>query len=204
MLKVLITLRRINYFLLALSGLLLFGLLATTAFVADITIENRAGEEMTVTPLGAIRGSEQPDARFGLPTVVAESFPFPSARSGGYRLAPGESVKILYDMDDIQFTDIVVERQNGDALQLVTSPAPHGSSYTGPQLDHYVIDDLSRLPPASAAAREAAERVKPSGIGGVLVFAAVLVVPWLIHGGLTYLIRRSRPAQAASAHERAA
>jgi len=198
MLKLLIALQRLNYFPLAFSGMLLFGLLTTTAFVGDITIENRSAEEIAVTPLGAIRGSEQPDARYGLPIVVAELFPFPSARNGDYRLAPGESVTILYDWDDIQFTDVVVENTRGDAFQLVVGSLAQGLAYTRPDQDCYVIEDLSRLPPASATAREAAAKAKPSGIGVVLILAAVLVVPWLIHGGLTYVIPRRRPTPLAS------
>ncbi len=130
--------RNLNYLLVALSGLITIGLGMT--FYSDFTIENKTTGHITVTPVGTV-GHEGHKAL--LP--VKALFIFPAFQSGDFRLAPGESARIWYDMDDINFSEIVIDDGAGKHYQLVTDPSPTTNQYHGPLQRQIVIDDLSKL-----------------------------------------------------------
>ena len=72
-------------------------------------MENHTGQTLLITPVGTIGdGYKAP-----LPTLMLAMPALPALRAGRYRLGPGESVTILYDMDDIHFSEIVIEDNRG-------------------------------------------------------------------------------------------
>lgn len=174
-----------TYPFLYLSMLLLGGLCVGGAFVTDFTIENRTDTAIVVTPVGTIgEGRRAP-----LPVVMLAFPQFPALRSGGYRLAPGESIRIQYDMDDINFSEIVVAAEPDRLLQLVTDPTPTAIQYHGPLQPHYSIDDLAQLEPVPLPVQKAAQAADRQWV----VFCrinALLFGPWLMYATVLWLSRR--------------
>ncbi len=166
--------------------LLFLGMGFGAAFVTDFTVENRTGVAIVVTPVGTVgtAGSRAP-----LPVKMLAFPPLPALRSGGYRLAPGESVTIQYDMDDINFSEIVVTAEPGRTLQLVTDPAPTANQYHGPKQRHYVVDDLAQLEPAPLPVQEAAQATDRQWVVACVVFS-LLFGPWLVYAIIAWLSRR--------------
>ncbi|HPU33641.1 MAG TPA: hypothetical protein PK184_13175 [Phycisphaerae bacterium] len=168
---------------------MLFGI----AFVADFTVENRTGHSICVTPVGTIglegRSVGKEGVKAPLPTVLFTLLPLPAGKAGGFRLAPGESVTILYDMDDINFSEIVVEDGQSRQYQLVVNPNPATNQYHAPRQRHFVIDDLTRLaqvaPDVSVAARRAQGYQSRA-----LIMDALLIGPWLAYAGIRFGLAR--------------
>ena len=63
-------------------------------------------------------------------------------------MIPGASVKITYDWDDINFSEILVETRSGSFKQLVVDPEPDSGQFHAPDYDTFVIPGLSQLPDA--------------------------------------------------------
>lgn len=177
-----------TYPFLALSLLLLLGMAFGAAFVTDFTVENRTGDTIVVTPVGTVG----PDGRRVPLPVKMLAWPSVSAfRSGGYRLAPGACVRIQYDMDDINFSEIVVAAaaEPRRTLQLVTNPNPTTNQYRGPMQPCYVIDDLTGLeaaPPAMQAAARAADRQWVIAV----VELSLVLGPWVAYAIISRMARR--------------
>lgn len=168
----------IPYPFLALSVLLWMGTIFSVAFITDFTIENQTGETITVTPVGAVG---QLGNRWPLPIVMFEFPSLPSLHRGGYRLEPNESVTVKYDMDDINFSELVIEDKQGRFLQMVIDPNPTINQYHGPLQREYVIGNLAQLPQATPAAIRAAGRAKQQHLGSI-VLLSLMFGPWLVLG----------------------
>lgn len=129
----------LTYPFLALSMLLIAGMGFGAAFIADFIIENRTTQTVSVTPIGTV-GKE--GTKWPLPTMMFKFPPLSALRAGGFSLAPGESITVLYDMDDINFSEIVVEDGQSQQYQLVVNPNPTTNQYHAPRQRRFVIDDL--------------------------------------------------------------
>jgi hypothetical protein len=180
-----------TYPCLGLSMLLLVGLSFGLAFVSDFTVENRTDVTIVVTPVGTVGPA---GIRAQLPVQMSALPLLPALRRSGYRLTPGESVTILYDMDDINFSEIVVTAGPGRTLQLVTDPTPTANQYHGPRQRHYVIDDLARLEPAPLPVQEAAQAADRQWVVACVV-SSLLFGPWLVYAILAWLSRRWKSRQ---------
>src|SRR5262249_19339689 len=66
------------------------------------------------------------------------------------RIEPGGSTWIIYDWDDINFSEIVVRDAEGEYRQLVVDPDPPKRAYYRNKQDRYVIEDWESLPLAAA------------------------------------------------------
>jgi hypothetical protein len=183
--KVLRLLKYATYPFLGLSLLLFAGMTFGAAYVTDFTVENRTDKAITVTPVGTFGAGN----RAPLPVKMLAFPPLPALRGGGFRLAPGESVRIPYDMDDINFSEIVVAAEPGPPLQLVTDPDPTANQYHGPLQRCYVIDDLARLEPAPPPVLEASRAADRQCVVAC-VMCSVLFGPWLVYALLAWLSRR--------------
>src|SRR5688572_1111628 len=85
-------------------------------FITDIHITNALGEAITVTPVGAV-GRE--GHRAGLPIFRSRSPAIASDVHGGFVIQPGQTIEVLYDWDDINLSELVIEFADGTARQLV-------------------------------------------------------------------------------------
>ncbi|MCK4871903.1 MAG: hypothetical protein KAS72_04170 [Phycisphaerales bacterium] len=160
-------------------------------FITDITIANRTEETIKVTPIGAT-GREA--KRQPLPIYATRAPATCSRQLGGFIVEPGEATVILYDWDDVNFSEIVVETESGDLFQLMVDPTPEKNQYHAPTVKSFVISDLGALSPISAEVLPAYEEAKDefslwrsyySLMWPILVLAAV---PWSVF--IFLLVRR--------------
>ncbi len=170
-----------------LSGLLMVVTLHSLAFMVDLTIENQMNEILLVTPIGTV-GKE--GGRHLLPVSMTGSINFPARQSSRFRLVPGESVSISYDMDDINFSEIVVENQQGEARQLVVDPTPTQNQYHGPAQPSFSINDWNELELLSDAVK--AVPLEPHPYQLVCRFLVFIVSPWILLGLLKVISRRQK------------
>lgn len=181
----------LTYPFLLFSGIILLGSLQ--ALVADFTIENRSGETIWVTPIGSV-GPE--GHRCQLPVVMSGYFSFPSFSPGRYRLDPDESVTVKYDMDDINFSEIVIQDNKGQIFQLVTNPNPTIKRYLGPLQEVYIIDSLENLRKANQDIRIAA--IPSNGQRNWSVLLSILIIgPWIVYLVLSWVRRWVDPREKA-------
>jgi hypothetical protein len=109
--------------------------------------------------------------------------PLPAFRAGGFALADGDAVTIRYDMDDINFSEIIVTDDRNRQLQLITDPTPTTNQYHRPLQQSYVVgrpDELAPATPDVLAAAKRAQRGRP----GSVVINTLLFAPWLLYAGL--------------------
>jgi hypothetical protein len=187
----------LNTVLLVLSGLMMAGMIFGSAFVVDFVVENQTAETVWITPIGAV-GDE--GFRVPLPIQLTRTpLALPAFRYGDFRLLPGESVRILYDFDDVNFSEVVIRDSQGRWTQLIADPNPTVNRYHAPLQKRFVITDHPRLDEATQAAREAVARThaRSSRSGVIYLF---LFGPWVLCGlrEATIRWRGEVPAQAAT------
>lgn len=175
-----------TYPFLLLPGIFISGTFMVTAFVVPLTIRNDTHQLIFVTPIGT---TETRQLKTGLPIVLTAYVPIPAGRMGAFPLPPGESVTVKYDMDDVNFSEIVVEGPDGVWRQLVTDPNPPVGYCYPPSEDLYSIDDLSGLEPVPPAVQFAADQAIQAR-HGTWAFLAFVVSPWLLHWILQSFRRR--------------
>ena len=150
------------------------------AFITEFTIENRSGETVHITPVGTV-GME---GHKGLLPQFVSAFPaIPAKKESNLIVADRQSIRILYDWDDINFSEIAIRDEAGKWYQLVTDPEPTKDQYHPPHAKHYEIGKLAELPPATRDVIKAAQAWPSSAwilgfaVAGVLV---PVVLIWTI------------------------
>jgi hypothetical protein len=168
-----------------ISVLLVSALGFGAVFVVSFTVENRTGQVISITPVGTV-GKE--GVKWPLP-VKLFAFPLAALRQGGFRLADGESMTIRYDMDDINFSEIVIADEHGRQFQLITDPDPTADQYHGPVQRHYMISELAILEPVSPPVQAAASRAAQRDARLLTVELTLLIGPWVVYAGLKRALR---------------
>tara|TARA_R110002111_G_scaffold185031_1_gene250880 strand:+ start:960 stop:1463 length:504 start_codon:yes stop_codon:yes gene_type:complete len=143
------------------------------AFLATFTVENGLEQSIRVTPVGTVglNGSRHP-----LPVSHFFVVAIPSTVRGGYELQPNETVTITYDMDDINFSEIIVEDGSGAIGQLVVNANPTANQYHAPRTNHFVVQKDS-LVPIPASVLNAAKRARQKSQAAT-VLVSMLMIPW--------------------------
>ena len=175
-----------TYPLVAVSLFTFMGLSFGSAFVAEFTVENQTGQTIAVTPVGTVgeRGDRHP-----LPVYMWAFPPIESPQRGGFEIPPGESLDIVYDMDDINFSELVVFDHDGERGQLIVEPEPTRNQYHAPSQTRFVISDLDSLGLIADPVRNAARAaLVPTSAPWVML--CVLLGPWLAFFTLSWMNRR--------------
>lgn len=156
------------------------------AFVTSFRIENKTAETIYVTPIGTIgrEGYKRP-----LPVKLLPFPAVPAFRAGDFQLLPGENVKIYYDWDDINFSEIMVEDKHGRQFQQVTDQAPTANQYHSPRQEAYAIESLATLEQALPTVAAAALQARRSWIGATVEWA-ILICPWIAYYFLKRILGR--------------
>lgn len=172
-----------TYPFLALSCLVLFGLSFGMIFITEFSIENRTDELLLVTPVGTVgkQGLRRP-----LPILLKVPLPIRAAKSGGFVIASTETTTLWYDMDDINFSEIVVQNSEGQQRQIVVNPKPTERQYHAPKQRHYVIDNFEKLSEVPVNIREAATAAQVP-INYPYIILTLIIVPWFVYFGLAWL-----------------
>lgn len=184
--RLLRVLQILTYPFLILSFGLLSGMGFGAVFITGFTVENRSGQTLDITPVGT---KHRNGIKTSLPVTMAVFPHLPALRAGDFRLEHGESIMIHYDMDDVNFSEIVVEDEQGRQYQLVTDPNPTENQYHGPLQNHYIIEDLRQLAPVKQKVKEAAEGIWAAQAVS-LIFLLLLVGPWIVHVIIHFLSAR--------------
>lgn len=176
--------------LVVLSVLLAAGLFMTTAFVVQFSVVNRTSEPILVTPVGSVgrMGHRNPLPIQTDLTVLH----MPSRQVGGFLVKHRSSILLRYDMDDINFSELVIEDGTGNTYQLVVNQEPTKNRYQAPAKTQFVIDSLADLSPVAPEVHQAYLAAQAPDSSSVLLLAFI-VVPWsllFILLRLQHLLRR--------------
>ena len=133
----------IDYYPCVLFGVFLWiSAVMPLAFLTDCSFTNKTEQVLWITPIGTVgvQGS-----RHLLP-LYRTSFPFlMKSKLGFFRVPPGETFRFTYDMDDINFSELVVEDNSGQTRQIVANANPTAFQYIAPKETDYVLDDFDAL-----------------------------------------------------------
>ena len=147
----------------------------TTAleFTADLHITNATGEVRWVTPIGAVGKQGTRSPLFHVREAPHEW----SSQLGGFEVLPGATLTLLYDWDDINLAEIVIENAENALGQLVADPQPTQGQYRPPTPNTFVISDFAALTPVSPNTLQAfLEAKEPPSI---FPRAWLLLWPWV-------------------------
>lgn len=114
-------------------------------FVTTFEVENRTQEPIWVTPVGTYH----PGERNVLPQFACPIPAIPAFRWRDLHIGAGETRRIHYDWDDINFSELVVRDGKGVLRTLVVDANPPANSYAPNQEKSYLVGDLSDLPLAA-------------------------------------------------------
>jgi hypothetical protein len=111
-------------------------------FITNFKVENQSGQDIWFTPIGT-RGAE---AQKGLMPIYLTAIPaLPAVRIGNYYLKDGDTKKIKYDWDDVNFSEILIKAKNGQFYELIVDLEPTDNQYHPPKSKHFVIPELNTL-----------------------------------------------------------
>lgn len=132
---------------LLLSGLFWFDAFVPMAFLTSCSVTNHSDSEIVFTPVGTVG----PDgARCPLP-LYQTFYPFlMKSRLGHFAVSPGGTYEFCYDMDDINFSEVVIKDGSGTVGQLVVNPVPTANQYIVPGVTHVTFNNSAQLSPVTS------------------------------------------------------
>lgn len=147
------------------------------AFLTSFKVENRSGEDVRITPIGTIgakgRKAQLPVFAFAFPAI-------PAIKTGDFHLKNGDTLKVLYDWDDINFSEIAIESKRGQFYQLTIDSDPTENRYHSPETKHFIIPTLDTLPTIQPKVHEAATQRGRDWTYHIILLGAIvsLVIYW--------------------------
>ena len=132
------------YLALLIACLIWLTVLHPIAFTTKCSVTNKTSATLTITPVGTVG----PEGQRTPLTLYRTSFPFfIKLKHGDFEIEPEETFRFDYDMDDINFSEIVVKNSTGEMRQIVSNPNPTENHYVAPEITDFEIDDFDTLPP---------------------------------------------------------
>lgn len=128
------------------------------AFNSEFEVENRTSGPIWITPIGTTNQG----SKAVLLQYTGRRLAIPSLHSTDLEVVPGRRVRIHYDWDDINFSDILVRDLAGNESVFVVDAAPPTRGYFQNQQPLYVIQtaELSPAPPQIVTARDRSGRYR--------------------------------------------
>jgi len=150
------------------------------AFLVEFQVVNESDETIYITPIGAVRTVQRP--RHVLLRASPRLPGTPALRQGDIRLDPGESLRIIYDMDDVAASEIAVRNAQGEYRQLVISDRQKRLTLDEETPEYTIrsFDGLSKVAPEVLAVAKEASRSNRR----VWFWMTLLIVPGFIPVGL--------------------
>ena len=157
-----------------------------TVFMTDFVVQNTSGEPLRLW----VAGQHEAGSLHLLP-LFATAFPaLPSLRTGGFRLADQRAARIIYDWDDINFSVVVVQRDNGELRAIDVDTQRRGERCCQPRAaSTYAIPRVDGLRSASPA--EVAVLTEDGAYGFRL--ASAFALPLVPVGFFWWFRRLGRP-----------
>jgi hypothetical protein len=150
------------------------------AFLVEFQVVNESDETIHITPIGAVRTVQRP--RHVLFRASPRLPGTPALRQGDIRLDPGESLRIIYDADDVAASEIAVRNAQGEYRQLLIRDRQKRltSDEETPEYTITSFDRLSKMAPEVLAVAKEAGRSNRR----VWFWMALWIVPGFIPIGL--------------------
>jgi hypothetical protein len=163
------------------------------AFITAFEVTNHTPEPLWVTPVGTARY----DGRRGLLPMMTGPIPsMPTFRAGRYRIEPGKTITLHYDMDDIYLSELVIEDRLGNGRVMVLHSERTSELYREPLHNTFDIRDVTTLAPASQEFIAMADAA-----GGVSSMPFLVLVSLVVCATFTPVLRAYRKVRsAASGH----
>lgn len=116
------------------------------AFKTDFSVTNQSSERMHVTPVGAVG----PDGeRHRLPLLANTAGYWFLPNNANLVIEPGQTRQFVYDWDDIQFSELLLEA-GGQRYVLVVDSQPTVNQYRRPAETSFNVGEPTTLAPAPA------------------------------------------------------
>jgi len=163
------------------------------AFLVEFQVVNESDETIYITPIGAVQTVQRP--RHVLLRASPRLPGTPALRQGDIRLDPGESLRIIYDADDVAASEIAVRNAQGEYRQLVIRDRQKGLTLDE-ETPEYTIGSFKRLakiaPEVLAVAKEAGRANRRIWLRMALWIVAgfIPIALFLIWSGLALRARR--------------
>lgn len=141
------------------------------AFYADFHITNKTGQRIEITPLGY---GEDGKTLYLLPPMPWKLF---GSLNRKVELNPGATKKISYNMDDVQFSYIVIAGEDRVPRFQITDLRSDRECCWGPQKELYVIEEIANLPKATQEMLKVVGR--PTGVNRIKIFCLLVAVYFL-------------------------
>ncbi len=154
------------------------------AFREEIVIVNKTAAPISVTPIGVWDGSKN---RSALPVTALEIIHWPALKNGDFTVAPGQSIRIDYDGDDIDPSEIYINAGTAGVYeQSVKSREAADFDYDKDR--RIEITDLSKLTAASAPVTAAALGANKNE-WKIAYFCVFVFGPIVFSAGLWVMVR---------------
>ncbi len=163
-------------------------------FLTRFTVENQCGQTIWVTPIGTVGEAGR---KYQLPIYYYSCPALPSVKTGEFRIPAGSKKEIIYDFDDINFSELVIRLEDNSYFQLVADPIPTDDQYHSPRKSHFTISSIDDLSPVQDNVYAAAKIYRGMLLGCVLQYGEVIIIfiYWRLNKAYKKLYRakRSRP-----------
>jgi hypothetical protein len=145
-------------------------------FLVEFRVINESDETVYITPVGTMRTLQK--QRYVLSRASPRLPGTPALRQGDIRLDPGESLRIIYDDEDIAASEIAVRNAQGEYRQLVIRGRQKRLTLDEETPEYTIrsFDGLSKISPEVLAVAKEAGRSNRR----VWIWMALLVVPGFI------------------------
>ena len=125
-------------------------------FITEFEVLNESNQVLKVIPIGTFNSKEKAI----LPLYVRAEPAIPRLSEIPYTISPSNKKVILYDCDDINFTELAVSDSTGTWRQLTVDPNPPSKDYYTPKQKLFAISKFSDLEPITESVRCIVEKRK--------------------------------------------
>lgn len=186
-----------------IAGIALFGLLTPlclvpvlflinsvnpmqTAFLTSITVVNQSGRTLDIVPAGTLNDG----TRASLPTYYSAFPAIPRLNASSYRVEDGAEQRILFDWDDINFSQFIVRDGTGAFRQWITDPDPPLKDYYAPKVKLHTIPAFNSLETPDPLILS--ETLRPRGLVRSWWTLTAMALPPFFLIGFVRALRRER------------
>ena len=156
------------------------------SFQTNFTVKNESGRTVFITPVG----TADRDSRIVLPITITQIPIIFAYNRGNFKLGPNKTRKIIYNWDDVTFTEIAIKDENDVWRQLSVVEEEEKVCCAPNKYKNYLVGDFDSLDPIDSKVRKAVSKDRINS--GVLFFYIMFTGPFLIYFGKKLRISNKR------------